>query len=71
MRRFLLVSAIILGGCVTPTPPSNGGGGRPDPVPPVVKSYPQDTEQCIAQPEVIWCQQACKADPEYSWCSDE
>lgn len=65
MKSIALVLVVtLLVGCTT-TPQDH------DNQTPVIKSYPQDIEQCNAQPEVIWCQTACKKDPEYEWCDVE
>lgn len=61
MKRTLLVLALaVLAGCQTIQSLENQS--------PTVNSYPQDIEQCNAQPDVIWCVQACSIDATYEWC---
>lgn len=64
-KAAIILAAVSLSGCVTSAPkPSNNQS-------PTVRSYPQDIEQCLAQPEVVWCVQACSVDPEQEWCGAE
>lgn len=56
MRKLLLVSCVLLAGCVTP-PPANSPS-----------TYPQDIASCIADSEQPWCEIECDLNPERQWC---
>ncbi len=38
-------------------------------VPTLNHIYPQDIDQCVTQPKLIWCVSACNRDNSQKWCA--